>query len=113
MITYIDLCCGIGGFHQGMEQAAKDNNEESKCLFAADIDINAANVYKLNYGIDAQYDLQKKETHEKLTKAIGKQELDFLFSGFPCQPFSKAGKREGFEDKIKGTIFFELEKILP
>ncbi len=112
MITYIDLFCGIGGFHQGIENVAKKHNIEAKCLFAADIDEKAATVYKNNYDIDALFDLQDENTHRYINKLLKKEKLDFLFAGFPCQPFSKAGKQEGFKDKIKGTLFFEIIRII-
>lgn len=112
MFRYIDLFCGIGGFHQGIDRVAKKNKFECECVFAADNDLKAAEVYKLNYNIDAFYDLKSDETHELIDAAIGNEPLNCIFAGFPCQPFSKAGNQEGFKNQIKGTLFFEIEKII-
>ena len=112
MFRYIDLFCGIGGFHKGIDRVAKKRNLKTKCVFAADNDENAAAVYKLNYKIDALNDLKSEETHNRINEAIGNEELTCIFAGFPCQPFSKAGNQEGFRNEIKGTLFFEIMKIV-
>lgn len=95
---FIDLFAGIGGFHQAME------NLGGECVFASEIDPDAASIYKNNYGIEALYDITKVDE-----KDIPKH--DVLCAGFPCQAFSKAGKRNGFED-TRGTLFFDVERIL-
>lgn len=110
-MNYIDLFCGIGGFHQAMDRISKKNYEEFVCLFAADNDAFAADVYRINYGQDAYHDLRVTGTHELLRKTLNGNQLDFLLGGFPCQSFSKAGKQEGFENKVKGTLFFEIYSI--
>lgn len=97
--TFIDLFSGIGGFHQAME------NLGGKCVFASEIDPFAIASYKENYGIDSSHDITA-------TKAEDIQQHDVLCAGFPCQPFSKAGDQMGFEDKTKGTLFFEICRIL-
>ena len=96
---FIDLFAGIGGFHQAMEQLG------GECVFASEIDKYAIETYKENYGIDS--DINIRDIDEK---DIPKH--DVLCAGFPCQTFSKAGKREGFKDETKGTLFFEIERIL-
>jgi DNA (cytosine-5)-methyltransferase 1 len=112
MFRYIDLFCGIGGFHQGVDRVSLKRNFESKCLFAADNDFYAAKVYENNYRISALYDLTKEETHKLIDDAIGNEGLTCMLAGFPCQPFSKAGDRQGFDNQLKGTLFFELVKII-
>lgn len=112
MFRYIDLFCGIGGFHQGIEKVANKDGFSCECVFAADNDQKAAKVYELNYGKDALHDLKKDETHRLIDEAIGDEPLNCIFAGFPCQPFSKAGNQEGFKNEIKGTLFFEIEKII-
>lgn len=96
---FIDLFSGIGGFHQALE------NLGGECVFASDIDRCAIDSYKENYGLDADCDIRdvKEET-------IPKHEV--LCAGFPCQAFSKAGHQKGFEDKTRGTLFFEIIRIL-
>ena len=96
---FIDLFAGIGGFHQAMEQLG------GECVFASEIDKYAIESYKENYGIDSNINI--KDIDEK---DIPKH--DVLCAGFPCQTFSKAGKQEGFKDETKGTLFFEIERIL-
>ncbi|WP_391591833.1 DNA (cytosine-5-)-methyltransferase [[Mycoplasma] cavipharyngis] len=95
---FIDLFAGIGGFHQAM-------NKFGECVFAAEIDQYAIETYKENYGIDACYDVTKIDPATI-------PDHDFLCAGFPCQAFSKAGQRLGFKDQNKGTLFFQICKIL-
>lgn len=96
---YIDLFSGIGGFHQAM------SNLGGKCELASEIDESAIATYKKNYGMNSAHDITKLEIDEI-------PEHDVLCAGFPCQSFSKAGKQMGFEDKTKGTLFFEIIRIL-
>jgi DNA (cytosine-5)-methyltransferase 1 len=95
MIKFIDLFCGIGGFHSAIN---------GECVLACDIDEKAMEVYKNNYGINPFNDITKLKEHD-----IPKHDL--LCAGFPCQSFSKAGKRNGFSE-TRGTMFFEIERIL-
>ena len=97
--TFIDLFAGIGGFHLAMHEMG------GKCVFASEWDKDAQETYKANYGIVPYGDIKK----------IDEKDIpphDVLCAGFPCQPFSKAGKQEGFDDETKGTLFFDIERIL-
>ena len=94
---YIDLFCGIGGFHQAMENLGG--------VYACDIDSDCRNTYYNNYKIEPDSDITKVDVTE-----IPKHEV--LCAGFPCQSFSKAGKRLGFSDETKGTLFFDICRIL-
>ncbi len=97
--TFIDLFAGIGGFHLAMHELG------GKCVFASEWDRDAQETYEANYGIAPFGDITK----------IDEKDIphhDVLCAGFPCQPFSKAGKQEGFEDETKGTLFFDIERIL-
>ena len=96
---FIDLFSGIGGFHQAM------SNLGGKCVLAAEIDEYAIQTYKENYGIDSARDITKIENKEI-------PYYDVLCGGFPCQSFSKAGTRAGFADETKGTLFFQITRIL-
>lgn len=96
---FIDLFAGIGGFHQAMEQLG------GECVFASEIDKYAIESYKENYEIDSNINIRDIDE-----KDIPKH--DVLCAGFPCQTFSKAGKQLGFNDETKGTLFFEIERIL-
>jgi DNA (cytosine-5)-methyltransferase 1 len=95
---FIDLFCGIGGFHL----AAAQNG--GKCVFACDIDADARKAYQANFGIEPKGDITQ----------ISEREIpdhDMLCAGFPCQPFSIIGNRLGFDD-IRGTLFFDIVRII-
>lgn len=96
--TFIDLFCGIGGFHVAAAHCG------GTCLFASDIDAHAAKAYAHNYDL---------KPHGDITK-IAAEDIpahDMLLGGFPCQPFSIIGQRKGFED-MRGTLFFDIARIL-
>jgi len=95
---FIDLFAGIGGFHQ----AAASNG--GVCLFASEIDVAAKTAYEANYGLQPHGDITQVDVSSI-------PEHDLLCAGFPCQPFSIIGNRQGFDD-IRGTLFFEIVKIL-
>lgn len=95
---FIDLFCGIGGFHQALSDLG------GKCVYACDIDKNCREVYYENYGLMPDSDITKVNPEEI-------PDYDILCAGFPCQAFSKAGKRLGFDDPTKGTLFFEVMRI--
>lgn len=98
---YIDLFSGIGGFHQAMDQLG------GECVFSSEIDKYAIQTYKKNYNIDASHNILESDYEDSRIP-----DHDVLCAGFPCQAFSKAGKRLGFDDETKGTLFFEVERIL-
>ena len=96
--TFIDLFAGLGGFHQAMRALG------GECVFASEIDQEAAATYKANYGIDPLNDITK-------TDAKDIPPHDVLCGGFPCQAFSNAGHKKGFED-TRGTLFFDVARII-
>lgn len=96
---FIDLFSGIGGFHQALASFG------GECVLASDIDANAIKVYKNNYGIDSNINVRDIKNEDI-------PDHDVLCAGFPCQAFSKAGKQEGFMDQTRGTLFFEVARIL-
>ena len=96
---FIDLFCGIGGFHQAMESLG------GECVFACDIDADCRKTYEANYGIKPDVDVTKIDPARLPA-------FDVLCGGFPCQAFSKAGNRLGFADETKGTLFFDVERIM-
>ncbi len=95
---FIDLFAGIGGFHQAMRQL------NGECVFAAEISPETAATYQNNYGIEACFDITKVNPDDI-------PEHDVLCAGFPCQSFSKAGGRKGFQD-ARGVLFFDIVRIL-
>ena len=97
-MKFVDLFCGIGGFHAALHQLGHE------CIFASDIDKHAASVYEKNWGrpggFDVNCDIQ--EAIEEIPP------MDIICAGFPCQPFSKSGSQEGFEDQTRGTLFHDI-----
>ncbi len=98
-IKFIDLFAGIGGIRKGFE----DKNTE--CVFSSEWDKYAAQTYEANYG---------EKPHGDITKINEKDipDHDILLAGFPCQPFSNIGKRQGFAHETQGTLFFDVLRIL-
>ena len=97
---FIDLFAGIGGFRLAMQ------NLGGKCVFTSEWDKEAKRTYKANFGERPFGDITKEET-----KVFIPDDFDLLCAGFPCQAFSIAGKRGGFED-TRGTLFFEVAEII-
>lgn len=96
--TIIDLFAGIGGIRRPFDKLG------GKCVFSSEIDKYATQTYLANYDEMPSGDITKIDE-----KSIPK--FDILLAGFPCQAFSIAGKRKGFED-TRGTMFFEIQRIL-
>ena len=99
--TFIDLFAGIGGFRIAMQ------NLGGKCVYSSEFDAKAQESYLANYGEMPFGDITKPATKQYIPK-----KFDVLCAGFPCQAFSLAGKRLGFNDETRGTLFFEIEDIL-
>lgn len=98
--TFIDLFAGIGGFRIAMQ------NLGGKCVFSSEWDAQAQKTYLLNYG-----EMPFGDITSERTKSFIPDKFDILCAGFPCQAFSLAGKRLGFEE-TRGTLFFDVAEIL-
>ena len=98
--TFIDLFAGIGGFRLAMQ------NLGGKCIYSSEWDKEAKKTYKANFGETPFGDITKEST-----KSYIPDNFDILCAGFPCQAFSIAGKRGGFED-TRGTLFFDVAEII-
>ena len=99
--TFIDLFAGIGGFRIALQ------NLGGKCVYSSEFDAKAQESYLANYGEMPFGDITKESTKSYIPK-----KFDVLCGGFPCQAFSLAGRRLGFNDETRGTLFFEIEAIL-
>jgi DNA (cytosine-5)-methyltransferase 1 len=97
-MKFIDLFCGIGGFHLALSQLG------ATCVLACDIDEKCRTIYKKNFGLEPKSDIKEIKSEEI-------PNFDILCGGFPCQAFSHAGKQGGFED-TRGTLFREIARIL-
>lgn len=109
--TFIDLFAGIGGFHLAFHELG------GECVFASEIDENARKTYEYNFQKTAPQLFENGRFNQDI-KTIMPEEIpdfDLLCAGFPCQPFSQAGKKQGFEDTSKserGNLFFDIAEII-
>ncbi len=100
--TFIDLFAGIGGFHLAMEKLG------GKCVFASELKADLRDLYKRNFNMECAGDINKIDILNDIPN-----NFSFLCAGFPCQPFSKAGKQQGFQDeKDRGNLFWKIMEIL-
>lgn len=104
-VRFIDLFAGIGGIRKGFEIAFQECGYETECVMTSEIKTHAYKVLQANH--------PDEEICGDITKidADTIPDFDFLLGGFPCQSFSFAGRRFGFQD-TRGTLFFEVERIL-
>ncbi len=98
--TFIDLFAGIGGFRLALQ------NLGGECVFSSEWDKEAQKTYRANFGKTPFGDITRKETKDNIPDGF-----TVLCAGFPCQAFSIAGKRGGFED-TRGTLFFDVAEII-
>lgn len=112
-ITFIDLFAGIGGFHTAMHSIG------ARCVYASEWDKNARISYEANYkNIEPKLFTKNKDGeylyfNEDINDAVPSDipDFDICCGGFPCQPFSVAGLKRGFED-TRGTLFFNIANIV-
>lgn len=98
-LRFIDLFSGIGGFRLALEELGLE------CVFSSEVDEHAIEMYKANFNDNSKCDITQLNP-ETLPK------FDILCAGFPCQAFSISGKQKGFEDRERGTLFFDICRVL-
>lgn len=96
---FIDLFAGIGGFRIALE------NVGGKCVFSSEIDPHACDMYEANFGENPYCDITTLNPDDI-------PDFDVLCGGFPCQAFSICGRQKGFIDETRGTLFFDITRIL-
>lgn len=104
-IKFIDLFAGIGGIRLGFENVFNKLGFETQCVMTSEIKPYAVKTLEHNF----KHDFLAGDIFTIPNEFI--PDFDFLLGGFPCQPFSSGGKRQGFLD-TRGTLFFEIERIL-
>ena len=109
--TFIDLFAGIGGFHMAM------HNLGGECVFASEMDAEARITYEHNYKKISPNLFKNKMFNADIRNIMPNEipDFDVLCAGFPCQPFSQAGHKRGFEDSHnsgRGTLFFNIAEII-
>lgn len=97
--TFIDLFAGVGGTRMGFERAA------GECVFTSEWDHDCQKTYQANFGEVPYGDITKIKEKEI-------PDFDILVAGFPCQPFSSIGKRQGFAHATQGTLFYDVLRII-
>lgn len=98
---FIDLFAGIGGFHGALSALG------GKCVYASEIDRDAARIYMRNWGLEPDGDITLAASEDNMDVP----EHDVLVGGFPCQPFSKSGKQGGMNE-ARGTLFWNIARII-
>ena len=104
-VKYVDLFCGLGAFHTAFNRNNILNNIKYTCVLACDINEGVRNIYEENYGIKPEGDINKINIDTM-------PDFHILCAGFPCQPFSIAGNKRGFQDKIQGNLFYKILELI-
>jgi len=99
LFKFIDLFAGIGGIRLGFESVG------GQCVFSSEWDAAACKTYEANFADKPAGDITKIKSEDI-------PDCDVVLAGFPCQTFSIIGKKEGFNDETRGTLFFEVERII-
>jgi DNA (cytosine-5)-methyltransferase 1 len=106
---FIDLFAGIGGFHIAMHE------QGGQCVFASEIDKFARHTYEHNFKALSPKIFENGNFNQDITDELldysNIPNFDILCAGFPCQPFSHAGLKKGFDD-TRGTLFFNIKEIV-
>jgi DNA (cytosine-5)-methyltransferase 1 len=103
-VKFLDLFAGIGGFRLGLEQAGHE------CVGFCEIDKFARQSYKAIHNTEGEREYHDITTVSNEEWRTLRGTVELICGGFPCQSFSIAGKRKGFLDETRGTLFFEIAR---
>lgn len=113
-IRIIDLFAGLGGFHHSFDKLGQELGFDVQCEFVSELKGDLRELYQVNYNVPAEIinpDITLLNSQEEILRLV--PEHDILCGGFPCQPFSKAGKQEGFNDEEgRGVLFNYIADII-
>ena len=113
-LRIVDLFAGLGGFHHALDKLGQEMGFRVECVFASELQEDLRHLYERNYGVryqDINADIKQLNTDEIIERLV--PEHDILCGGFPCQPFSKAGKQQGFNDEGgRGILFNYIAEII-
>lgn len=110
----VDLFAGLGGFHHALDKLGREMGFKVKCVFVSELQEDLRHLYEKNYHIDynrINSDITRLTTDDIIRDSVPSH--DILCGGFPCQPFSKAGKQQGFDDEEgRGILFNYIAEII-
>lgn len=113
-LQIVDLFAGLGGFHHALDKLGKEMGFNVQCVFVSELQEDLRHLYEKNYHFDynrINSDITKLKTDDIIRESVPRH--DILCGGFPCQPFSKAGKQQGFDDEEgRGTLFNYIADII-
>lgn len=98
-MRYVDLFAGLGGFHLALDELGHE------CVFASEIDKDLRELYRMNFGMSCSGDINLVDPRDIPPH-------DILCAGFPCQPFSKAGRQEGLDHPKLGKLYLQILKVI-
>ena len=113
-LQIVDLFAGLGGFHHALDKLGREMGFQVECVFASELQEDLRHLYEKNYGVRYQ-DINANITQLNSDQMIRERvpHHDILCGGFPCQPFSKAGKQQGFDDEEgRGALFNYIADII-